>query len=183
MNFWQEKPEFWRNKTLNHETYAKQGEEVAADLIRLIKRHDIDHVVDVGGYKGRIGEVLDQHLSEFSKVFGYTVLDIVNGFDVTKTWSSQGYDFGGRTLCFTSLTLICFPPDDAENVIAEMLEYADFLYLFEEKTREDAPSKVNDDFGGKWNHDWKEYFTGCTYSMRESTTSPAWVKIEVVSEG
>lgn len=170
-NFWSEKNEFWGNKTLDNKAYIDQAEEVRRDLRDLVYIHKIKRVIDVGGYKGRIGE-------EPIGAANYVNLDIVNGFDITKDWEEQGMVVEPKTLCFTSLVLICIPPESIDTVVAQMKKFSKVLYFFEESRPLPHRHKLNDDFGGKWSYDLREFFPKADFKI--SSTNPTWVKVTSV---
>ncbi len=146
MNFWQEKPDFWKNKTLDNQIYADQKAEVARDITDLIRIHKISRVLDVGGYEGILGTLLPKDVE-------YVNLDIHAGFDITKSWGSQGLRFKPKTLSLTSLVLICLPPKEVHKVIDKMRYFSDLMYWFEEFHPDLADGiMINGDYGGKWNY-------------------------------
>lgn len=183
MTFWEEKKDFWRNKTLGNQIYMKQAEEVRRDLKKiekLVAARDVTYL-DVGGYDGRIG-VGD-------------VIDIFNGFDITKDWKAQWNSLDTTTnkprnlqekynVVFTSLTLITLPPEQVQFILGEMKKVAkDYVYIFEEermggKSRE----QVNTDYGGKWQYDWAEELTLAGFTtipmtdFKPSKVNGRWVR-------
>lgn len=152
MNYWEEKHEFWGNKTDGNAIYDAQGRELGDHLNELIGRYGAYNVLDVGGYKGR----MRQYITPKVMYFNY---DIVNGMDITQPWEKPNeprikYDF-----VFTSLTLLCFPPEQVEQIIWNMKGHAiKAVILYEEDWThqlgfEDG-KKLSDDYGGKWQYNW-----------------------------
>lgn len=181
MNFWEEKREFWRNKTVGNQIYLKQAYEVRRDLrkIAAMVPHKDVSFLDVGGYDGRIG-VGD-------------VIDFYNGFDLTKDWKSQWESIDTHShkprnlkekynVTFTSLTLIAFPPDQVQFILSQMKEITtDYIYLFEEDRIGDARVQVNTDYGGKWQYDWMAELTKAGFQVYPGSFEPSnvngrWVR-------
>lgn len=176
--FWQDKVDFWKNKTNGNQIYIKQAYEVKKDLRKAEKlclKKDVTFL-DVGGYDGRIG-------------MG-DVIDIHNGFDLTKDWQEQ-WNSDGRVLhehyniVFTSLTLICFPPEQVQHILREMRRVAtDYVYIFEEQPIGYTPQQISAEYGGKWQYNWMDEFRkagflpypGC---FQTSKVNPRWVRARV----
>lgn len=170
-DFWRNKPDFWRNKTKDNEIYLSQAKEIRADLNYFRMEFGAKNFADIGGYEGRIG---------IGKSF-----DIHNGFDLTKNWNEQKFP-KNIDVCFTSLTLICFPPDEAAKIIRKMIEKSKMgIYLFEEKAgvNIDNGGKISDEYGGKWAYDWFEVLKDLKKDYEfnswilSSVVNPRWVRI------
>lgn len=179
-NFWNDAVEFWSNKTKDNETYEAQKREVQEDLARIIRENGIKRVIDVGGYKGRMGEGLDPNVE-------YQSIDFATGFDLTKDWEEQGLELKPDTLCFTSITLICFDEPTVTEIIKQMWKYSPkVLYLFEEARLLDHGKQVNGDFGGKWSHIWSNYFVydGITknFITAPSNVNPVWSRMAAIRD-
>ena len=178
MNYWKEYPEFWRNKQLGNEPLKKQKEELASDLRTLIEALEIKTIIDVGGYDGRMKELLPETVE-------YHNLDIFVGFDITYDWTHQliekniVLDDPEHTLAFTSLTLIALMPSAAQHVLTQMRKYAKTQYYYEEKPGElpkgSNSMQVAKEYGGKWAYDW-ESFIG-NVDQLNSDVNPKWVRI------
>lgn len=178
MNYWEEKPDFWRNRTLEHGAYINQKAELVEDIKEIIEKHNIKRVIDVGGYKGIVGEMLPDGVE-------YINLDIVNGVDITKPWAEQETLTKLRkrkdTLIFTSITLICIPPEQMHGLLAEIRKYGDHFYFYEEKfdpTKDHDGEQISHEYGGKWSYDWKRLLHwGTFWKEAESRFNPKWVRI------
>lgn len=151
MNFWQEKPEFWKGRIAGNKTYDLQKKELAGDIEAIQKTYHIQNVLDVGGYRGELGLYLPKGLK-------YRSLDITDGFDVTKPWTPQGVEQKPFTLAVTSLVMIVLSPADVVATINEMQKSADYLLFYEEAYGSHyTGEKITDDYGGKWNHDLRAF--------------------------
>jgi len=152
MNFWSEKPEFWKSRIAGNATYQKQKAELVQDIADIKKTFGIQTVLDVGGYRGELGLSLPKGLK-------YRSLDLVNGFDITKPWASQGLVKQPHTLALTSLVAIVLSPSDLLATIDQMQKNADYLLFYEElyDGRHYNGEKISEDYGGKWNHDIRSY--------------------------
>lgn len=179
-DFWKEKPEFWKNKLADHEIYQRQKAEVNQDLIQLLNLNNWNSVLDVGGYKGAQGELLPRQ-------FEYKNIDIIEGFDIRKSWKEQGLD-KRYDIVMTSLVLITTPPEDLTHVIDEMYAHAKHaLYIFEEDRPElEHGTKLNDDYGGKWS----VRLTGIikdrpvfkSVKVIQSRVNPNWVRCTIIKK-
>lgn len=169
-DYWKEKPDFWDNRTRDHKKYEDQKFELIMDINHLIDQFGIKRVVDVCGYKGGLRD-------SFPGV-EYVNLDVVEGFDVTKDWVDQGFESKPKTLCFESLSLICFPPEQAQFIVDQMLNYSsDLIYLFEEIRPEcDHGEKISDDYGGKWAYHWTKLFSK-GHALAHSEVGEKWARI------
>lgn len=176
MNFWENKPDFWDNKTRDNKVYEDQKFELITDINHLIDRFGIKRVADVGGYKGGLCD-------SFPGV-EYVNLDIHNGFDITQDWVAQGFEDKPKTLCFTSLTLICFPPDDVQHIINQMLKFSsDLIYLFEEiRPENDHCEQISSEYGGKWAYYWTKFFSK-GHALAHSKVGPKWARIVKPKKG
>lgn len=152
MNYWQEKPDFWRNKIQGNQIYDAQGQELGDHINELIRRHGAYSVLDVGGYNGR----MRQYISPDVTYFNY---DIINGFDITKPWDTKHEPRMLYDIVFTSLVLVTQPPEAVDHIIDEMRRHAvKAVVLFEEnwfgwQNFEDG-RKISDEHGGKWQYNW-----------------------------
>jgi len=176
MSFWGDSKQFWERKTFGNEIYARQKRELLFDIHNFGKMHNIRRVIDVGGYKGDLAHRL--------KDFDYRCIDIVNGFDITKDWESQGLKKLPATMCFTSLTLLCFPPEQVEFILSEMLKYSRQIYLFEEYNTScyEHKQKISDEYGGKWAYDWARFahHHAADFSITMSKVNKAWARVGMV---
>lgn len=175
MNYWQEKPDFWDNRTRDHKAYEDQKAELVADVNKLIDISVIRNVIDVGGYKGGLRD-------SFPKA-KYQNLDIVEGFDITKDWEKQGLQVKPNTLCFTSLSLICFKPEDVRHIFQQMKKYSRVMYLYEEyRPEEKHEQQISKEYGGKWAYDWNQLAAELelAYSAKRSELNTAWIKATII---
>lgn len=174
-NFWADAVDFWSRKTVGNETYEAQKKEVQEDLSQFFVENGIKRVIDVGGYKGRMGEGLDPSIE-------YISIDFANGFDLTKDWQEQGLELKPNTLCMTSLTLICFDCEQVKRIIGQMWKYSpNILYLFEEVRDMEHGQQINGDYGGKWAHTWPQYFlydnVTRSFITTPSNVNVAWARM------
>lgn len=172
MNFWKDKHEFWRNKLAGNDIYARQKAEAAKDIIKFCHKHKLKYVVDLGGYKGELGEFLKGEVA-------YSSLDIVTGFDITDNWEEQGHGKLNDVLYITNLTLIALSPEDVQKVTDQMKLYGKHFYLFEERIERgyEGSVKINNDYGGKWHHIYENFFDGYRVTYKESQVNPKWDRI------
>ncbi len=174
MNFWEEKPDFWGNKTLDNAIYEQQGHELGDHINNLAIELKARSVLDVGGYKGRMRD----HIKKTLTYFNY---DLVNGVDITQPWERLGEQRMKYDIVFTSLVLLCFSPEDVEKIIWEMRGHAlKAIVLFEEDWY-GTPSfqhgrKISDEFGGKWQYNWLQILKARdgNVHMKRSAVNPAW---------
>lgn len=162
-NFWVEKPEFWKAKLNNNEVYARQRMEVRKDLFDIASQKRAKTFADIGGYDGRMG---------MGKVY-----DIQSGFDLTQDWDKQ--KFKPVDICFTSLTLICFSPEQVRHIMYQMYKHTRIgIYMFEEQMNPEKHSheeKISDEYGGKWAYDWGRMFPEAQINVSE--VNDRWIKI------
>ena len=178
MNYWDEKADFWINKTRDNEIYQKQKLELVSDLKKIIREKKIKRVIDVGGYKGIVGTMLPDGVE-------YINLDFRSGVDISLPWQGQkgmkSFKKEKGTLIITSLTLIVLPPEAVANVLSESRKYGDHFYFYEEKfnpEKHQDGQKLNDEYGGKWLYDWERLFK--PWGLKNFVTSvvnPNWVRI------
>lgn len=177
MNFWEDKNEFWKNKTTDNPIYARQKLEIAEDLVGIMSENGWKSILDVGGYDGAMREYLPSKYRNH-----YKSIDYKTNFELQKNWKSQGlskkYD-----VVMTSLTLIAIAPDKLHSVLDQIYFYAKHLvYIFEEHP-ENKPHgyQVNNDYGGKWTVTLSHLISGHEHefaqqSIQQSKTNPAWIK-------
>ena len=177
MNYWEEKIFFWKNKTDGNDIYKKQKNEVASDLKEIIKREKIKRVIDVGGYDGIVGTLLPDGIE-------YINLDIKHGVDITSEWNKQKtletLKKVKGTLIFTSLTLICIPPERMHELLREIRKYGDTFYFYEEKFNPEKyrdGQQLSEEYGGKWIYDWKRLLAWGFWKTEESKVNPSWIRI------
>lgn len=176
--WWAEKPDFWHNKTNDNDIYVDQKRELAAFIKENFAMGERD-ILDVGGYKGKAEEYLS------AGGLRYTNYDIVSGFDITKDWDTQT---GGHPkyfdLSFTSLVLICFPPEKVRHILREMLAHTrEGIIIYEQfdPEQKEVVKQVSDEYGGKWIYNW-EKLIGEVFSFDEfrrfdfkvSKVNPRW---------
>lgn len=174
MNYWEEKPDFWKNKTDGDAIYEAQGRELGAVINDLAKRLGAQSVLDVGGYTGR----MRQYLAPGLHYFNY---DIVNGIDITKPWDKKGEPRMKYDIVFTSLTLICFSPEDVEKIMWEIRGHATKAIVLFEEDWFGHPSfvngrKISEEYGGKWQHNWLPLLKAHDGNVkkRRSEVNAAW---------
>jgi hypothetical protein len=175
MNYWKEKIDFWENKTKDNKIYQSKNREIIADVIKIIRKNEIDQVIDVCGYKGELEKLL--------RFFGfkgrYINIDFRTDVDVTLSWDKQlsvPIDKTKKTLSICSLSLMCIPSEEILNVMYEIDIHAKYQYYLEQdfiKGKEHA-EKLNDQFGGKWNYDWSIFFP--KIKIETSKVNKSWVK-------
>ncbi len=182
MSWWFDKLDFWRNKTVDNEIYARQKEEVVRDLKIIIETHKIQRVIDVGGYKGIVGTMLPNGIE-------YLNFDAVNGFDVTEEWSGQkgakNLKKIPRTLVFTSLVLIGISPEKMSDLLNQIWKYGDHFYFYEEAFTGDHHDgyQLNGDYGGKWSYDWKRLLSPRgKFHGHLSQVNSSWVRMTEVEK-
>lgn len=168
-NFWKEKNEFWRNKTLENATYKKQKLEVAADILCLLETFGLKKVCDLGGYDGALGKCLPD--------VEYLCLDIKDGFDISSDWAEQKFIPDKETLLVTSLTFITLSPDQMARTVSNFKTYGRYAYSYEEYWDGDKDKyslQINDDYGGKWHHNLPKYFAPNLTDSIPSWFNPKW---------
>lgn len=183
-NWWSVAPEFWKNKTQGNLIYEKQKDEVVNNLTSLINEFDIKNIVDVGGYKGEVGRLLEDKGVKVN----YKNLDFITGFDLTKDWTEQGLKKPKKekTIVFTSLCLIAFPPEDRNKVLKQMFDLGKIVYCYEEVHDESIADGqlLSNDFGGKWAVTLEGILKECgkTKSIRieQSKINSHWVRYTIV---
>ncbi len=183
-NWWSVAPEFWKNKTQGNLIYAKQKEEVVNDLSSLIVEFDIKNIIDVGGYQGEIGKLIEEKQIQIN----YTNLDFITKVDLTKDWIEQGLEKPKKeeTIVATSLCLIAFPPEDRKNILKQMFELGKVIYCFEEVHDESITDgqRLSNDFGGKWAVTLDGIVKECgeTKSIRieQSKINNHWVRYTII---
>lgn len=177
MNYWQEKNEFWRNKTKDNEVYINAREEIGRDIAQLHELYNFEEIIDFGGYHGELREYLPAGIN-------YVNLDFETGIDFSQDIKEQliknKIELKGdraRTLALTSLTLITLPPDVVDAVLKEMHNFAKVRYFYEENTHIEYENgqKLNDNYGGKWNYVWGQVVKP-NYFL-QSHINPAWVRM------
>lgn len=176
-NFWEEKIEFWRNKTTENKLYEGAHQEISADLHRLIELYNIKRIIDVGGYQGEMKQRLPRDIR-------YHNLDFVTKFDLSKDWESQGLALGDPevTVCFTSLVMISVPPEVFEHIKNEMRKFSRFILHYEQVPIPGMKSgqQIDPHYGGKWNYYPVDYVEECEgYTIEDSRTNKSWHKIEI----
>lgn len=178
MNYWDEKTDFWNNKTRDNEIYEKQKLELVRDLKKIIKEKKITRVVDVGGHKGIVGTMLPDGIE-------YINLDFRTGVDISRPWQGQKgmktFEKKKGTLIFTSLALICLPPEALACVLSEIRKFGDVFYFYEEafshEKHHDA-QQLSNDYGGKWIYDWERLFKPWGLkNFEKSIVNQNWVRI------
>jgi hypothetical protein len=176
MNYWQDKPEFWKNKTQDNPIYKAQKQEMLVDIMALIGRFHIEQVIDVCGYDGEIGRLLKHAGMETE----YINLDFQTKIDVSKPWADQiKIDTKKYTLAVTGISLITFPLEQVTEIIKQMEAVSKCQYIFEQKFNpaRSHGEQINDEYGGKWNYDWFQLFPNLvTDDVKESISNPNWVK-------
>ena len=168
-NYWKEKDQFWRNKTLDNATYAKQKLEAATDILNLLRIFGLKKVCDLGGYDGALGKCLPN--------VDYVCLDIKDGFDMASDWAEQKFTPDEDTLLVTSLTLITLSPDQMVRTVSNFKTYGRLAYCYEEYWDGDDDKlflQVNDDYGGKWHHNLAKYFAPNVVDSIPSWINPKW---------
>lgn len=144
MNYWEEKIEFWRNKTYGNKVYTAQKQEIADDIYKLAKTRSCKSVLDAGGYDGALGKLLPEDIE-------YKCVDIKTGFDLTKNWPDQGINQQYDIVVF-SLVLLTISPDYIYFVMNEAYRCArKIIYVYDENPGQLMPGhQVSDEYGGKW---------------------------------
>lgn len=147
MNFWQEKKQFWKNKTGDNEIYARQRREVARDVVSILTEKGLKTILDVGGYDGSLGTYLPALYKK-----EYKSIDILEGFDITESWAKQKLTPEKYDIVVCNLILLCISPDKTEHVLDEVFKRARYaVYIFEEYNEGKKHGDwINDDYGGKW---------------------------------
>lgn len=183
-NWWRDVLEFWKNKTAGNFIYEKQKEEVVNDLESLISEFDIKNIVDVGGYNGEVGKLLEKKKIDVS----YTNLDFITKVDVRNDWTEQGFEKPKKeeTLVMTSITLIVLPPEERAKVLKQMFEVGKIVYCFEESHDDSIidGQLLSNDFGGKWAVTLDGIVKECgeTKSIRveQSKINNHWVRYTII---
>lgn len=164
-NIWKNEEYFmkWVGKLKHFPIYERQKQEVIKDLKALGKTF-----LDVGGGDGRIG--LGQ------------VLDIQQGFDITKPWSEQGLGKDVKfDVVFTSLVLMCLDEEGVDNFIREAVRHATkAVYLYEEipNFNRGCGQYKNPETKDKYNHLWTTHLKGFDFSREIAMSKPeSWEKI------
>lgn len=178
MNYWDEKSDFWRNKTQHNDIYEKQKLELVSDIKKIIRDKNIKRVIDVGGYKGIIGTMLPDGVE-------YINLDFRSGVDIALPWQGQNglktFKKEKGTLVITSLTLICLSPEALAITLSECRKYGDTFYFYEENFNPEKyhdGQQINDDYGGKWIYDWERLFKPWGLkNFVSSVVNPNWIRI------
>ncbi len=177
MNYWQEKPDFWQNKLAGNAMYDQQAQELGAHLNALATELGAKTILDVGGYKSR----MRQHITPTLTYFNY---DLINGVDITKPWEKLGEPRIKYDITFTSLVLICLPPEEVEAVIWEMRGHTEKAIVLYEENFYGTPGfehgkKINEEYGGKWEYNWLKILKAHDHNikMRHSTVNKNWSMI------
>lgn len=169
-NFWVEKNEFWRNKTLDNQVYVKQKEEAARDILFLLKKYSLNKVYDLGGYNGALGKYLP--------LVDYICLDIKDGFDISEDWAAQQFTPEKDSLVVTSLTLITLSPDQMVRAVSNIKTYVNSLFYAYEETWDgklgELFNRVNDEYGGKWRHNIYMHFLPFSSIRKSSSFNYQW---------
>lgn len=173
-NYWEEKPDFWGNKTTGNAVYKRQKAEIVSDILKIIEAYHIKRIIDVGGYKGELGQLLPNGVE-------YINIDFTTGVDITKPWFGQKgmktFSKRKNTLALTSLVLIALSPEEAAATVEQMKKYSDMQYFFEEQLLSGEPEeKISNAYGGKWLHDLTK-FTDEISGIRQSEVNPHWIRV------
>ncbi len=176
-NYWEDKVDFWGNKTKDNPVYDRQKREVRDDILKIVEAYHIKRVIDVGGYKGELGQLLPDGIE-------YINIDFTTGVDITKPWLGQKgmttFKKVKGTLTVASLVLVCLSPDDAAAVVSEMKRYSDLQYFFEEQLPDgkEYGQQINDAYGGKWVHDLSNGpYLDEPHSIRQSAINKRWIRV------
>lgn len=168
-NFWKDKYQFWRNKTLNNPTYEKQKTEAAKDILNILRTLGLKKVCDLGGYDGALGKYLPN--------VEYLCLDIKDGFDMSSDWVEQQFRPDKETLLVTSLTLLVLSPNEMIRTVSNFITYGQYAYCYEEQwdgEDDEFSIQINDVYGGKWHHNLRKYFAPYAIDMVPSWFNPNW---------
>lgn len=168
-NFWKDKYQFWRNKTLNNPTYEKQKKEAAGDILSILHTFNLKKVCDLGGYDGALGKCLPD--------VEYLCLDIKDGFDMSSDWVEQQFRPDEETLLVTSLTFLVLSPDQMVRTVSNFKTYGRLAYCYEEQwdgEDDELFIQINDDYGGKWHHNLPKYFAPNLTDSIPSWFNPNW---------
>lgn len=174
MNYWEQNPSFWESKINGSTIYDVQGKELGDHINALATELGAKTVLDVGGYKSRMRQYIKPTLTYFN-------YDIINGMDITKPWERLGEPRIKYDILMTSLTLLCFSPEDVEHIMWEMKGHATkAIVLFEEDWHDrisfEHGSKMNDDYGGKWQYNWLKVLKAHDDNVQrlQSAVNPHW---------
>lgn len=179
MNYWEEKPQFWKNKITDNEIYALKNQEIAKDLEKLEKEiGGIKTLLDVGGYTGELEKYLPSSIK-------YQYIDIKNGFDITKNWFDQGI-YKKYDVVLTSLVLITIPPEHIKKLMNRIIKRSNkAIYIYEEDPKLRKHGEViNENYGGKWTITLPGLLKGQPGFKKikayRSQINPAWVKYTII---
>lgn len=167
-DWWKNESNFneWDHKTKRYPVYDEQKEELTSDIKSLIDGlGGKPTILDVGGGNNRL---------ELPNV---KVIDIQDGFDITKDWKKQGltkkYD-----IVITSLTLIVFDEETVEFIVKQMRKHAKkYIYIYEETWQsKECGVDIAEGASPKYSHVWV-YHLGPATVIKPSAINPRWIRM------